>query len=233
MIHFMERPLVIAHRGASARAPENSLAALRLARELGADAVEFDVHATADGVLVVHHDEMIGRHHIAHCSLAEVREHVLPNGEPVPTLQEALESVLPHLTAFVEVKAMAQKWDRVLFEILDATPSPERVAIHSFDHRIVHRIGEERPHLHRGVLSASYPVYPARVMEDADADSLWQHATLVDHALVEKVHDSGGRLYAWTVDDPEQMTRLLEMGVDGLCTNHPDRGRQAVDSLPS
>jgi glycerophosphoryl diester phosphodiesterase len=229
----MATPLVIAHRGASAREAENSLAAFRLAATLGADAVELDVHATADGHLVVHHDEMVGRHHIAHCSLAEVRHQPLRNGEPIPTLREALDVIVPGMIAFIEIKAMAQKWDELFFEHLDRFAHVERIAIHSFDHRIVHRLGEERPRLSRGVLSSSYTVHPARVMEDADASALWQHAPLVDRALVEKVHAAEGLVYAWTVDDPEQMQRLLDMGVDGLCTNHPDRARALIDSMPS
>ena len=227
----MAQPLVIAHRGAPAREAENSLAAFRAARDLGADGVELDVHSTADGHLVVHHDEMVGRHHIAHCSLAEVREHRLKNGETVPTLEEALATILPAMRAFVEIKALAPKWDQRFFDLVDRSGVAERIAVHSFDHRIVHRLGEERPQLARGVLSSSYPVYPARVMEDADAHALWQHAPLVDQVLVEKVHAADGVVYAWTVDDPERMQRLLDMGVDGLCTNHPERGRQAVDSL--
>jgi glycerophosphoryl diester phosphodiesterase len=195
--------------------------------------VELDVHATADGRLVVHHDEMVGRHHIAHCSLAEVREHHLRNGEPIPTLMEALDVIVPRMIAFIEIKAMAQKWDERFFEQLDRFPHPDRVAIHSFDHRIVHRLGEERDRLRRGVLSSSYPVYPARVMEDADASALWQHAQLVDPTLVDKVHAAGGVVYAWTVDDAEEIRRLLAMGVDGICTNQPDRARAIVDSLPA
>ena len=229
----MDRPLVIAHRGASGRETENSLAAFRVAGELGADAVELDIHATTDGQLVVHHDEMIGRHHIAHCSLAEVREHRRKNSEAVPVLAEALAVILPRMRAFVEVKGLAPKWDQRLYDAIDRSGAPDRIAVHSFDHRIVHRLGDERPHLSRGVLSSSYPVHPARMMEDADAQALWEHAPLIDRTLVDKVHAAGGRVYAWTVDEPEQMERLLAMGVDGLCSNHPDRARLAVDSLPS
>jgi len=228
----MNRPLVIAHRGASARAVENSLAAFRAARELGADAVELDIHATADGVLVVHHDEMIGHHHVAHASFAEVRAHLLPNGEAIPTLEEALAVILPRLTAFVEVKSLGPRWDARLFDVIDRCGAPDRVAVHAFDHRIIRRLGAQRPQLRRGVLSASYPVHPARMMEDADAQALWQHADLVDQPLVAAVHATGGQVYAWTVDEPAAMQRLLAAGVDGLCSNHPDRAREAIDSLP-
>jgi len=211
---------------------ENSLAAFRAARALGADAVELDVHATADGHLVVHHDEMIGRHHVAHCSAREIAEHRLANGEHVPSLAEALAVIQPHLTTLVEVKSMPASLDERLFALFDAAPSPDRIAVHSFDHRIVHRLGEKRPALSMGVLSTSYPVNPVRAMHEADADVLWQHWPLIDEALVMAVHAAGLGIYAWTVDEPRTMRDLLAMGVDGLCTNHPDRGRKAVDALP-
>lgn len=228
----MGGPLVIAHRGASGYEVENSLAAFRAAHTLGADAVELDVHATADGAFVVHHDEMIGPHHIAHCSLKEVRAQPLKNGEPVPTLDEALSVIHPHLSAFVEIKSMSPRLDEKLFAILDAAPAPQQVAVHGFDHRIMHRLGERRPHLRRGLLSSSYPIWPIRVLEDADATILWQHWEQVDQALVESVHAAGMTIYVWTVDGPAAMQRQLALGVDGLCTNYPDRGRAAVDSLP-
>lgn len=226
----MKRPLAIAHRGASAREVENSLAAFRAAATLGADAVELDVHATADGALIVHHDEMVGRHHVAHCSLREVREHQLANGEAIPLLEEALAAITPHLIAFVEIKSVAPSWDARLFAAIDACPAPANVRLHSFDHRIVRRLGAERPFIARGVLSSSYPVHPARMMEDADAQALWQHAPLIDAELVKRVHAADGAVYAWTVDEPVQMLHLLALGVDGLCTNHPDRARTAIDS---
>jgi glycerophosphoryl diester phosphodiesterase len=227
------RPLVIAHRGASAEAVENTLTAFRLAHERGADAVELDVHATADGAFVVHHDEMIGAHHVAHCSLAEVRAHLLPRGESVPTLADALAVIHERrMTAFVEVKSLAPRWDERFLDTLARAPAPDRVAVHSFDHRIVHRLGVQRDALARGVLSTSYPVNPLRMMEDADADTLWQVWRLVDEPLVAQVHDARMLVYAWTVDDPRHMDRLLQAGVDGLCTNHPERARRTVDSLP-
>lgn len=225
------RPLVIAHRGASAEAVENTLAAFRLAHERGADAVELDVHATADGHLVVHHDEMIGPHHVAHCSIREVRSYLLPDGHPAPTLAEALAVIHEHhLTAFVEVKSLAHEWDELFLETLAAAPAPERLAVHSFDHRIVHRLGLLNPDLARGVLSTSYPVYPTSMMEDADADTLWQIWRQVDEPLVAQVHDAEGLVFAWTVDDPRHMQRLVDVGVDGICTNHPERARRTVDS---
>lgn len=226
------RPLVIAHRGASARQSENSLAAFRLAGELGADAVEFDVHATADGHLIVHHDEMVGRHHVAHCSFREVREHRLANGEQVPTLEEALAVIVPAMIAFIEIKAMPPRLDEAFLAILQRTGAPlDRFAVHSFDHRIVHRIGERKVDLRRGVLVTPDIARPLAALNDADASDLWPQVPMIDRQLVDAAHQAQARVLAWTVDDPDTMRRLTDLGVDGLCTNHPDRARQVVDSL--
>jgi len=221
--------LVIAHRGASARELENSLAAFRAAGPLGADAVELDIHATADGALVVHHDETVAGRHIPHLTGRQVRELRLQNGEPVPTLPEALEAAGAALGVFVEVKSLTPPFDERLFDALAHGPNPSGYAVHSFDHRIIRRLGLERPALPRGVLSSSYLIRPLAALEDAGATTLWQERTVVDGALVEVLHAAGMRLLVWTVDDPAEMRRLLELGVDGLCTNHPEVGRQAVD----
>jgi glycerophosphoryl diester phosphodiesterase len=226
----MDGPLVIAHRGASAREVENSLAAFRTARALGADAVELDVHASADGSLVVHHDETIGSHRIADSSFQEVGRNRLANGEPIPTLDQALTAIFPHMMAFVEIKALDPRWDEKLLATFGASPDWTRLAVHSFDHRIMRRLAVKRRDLRCGVLSASYPVSPLRMLDDANAVVLWQDAALIDDALVRAVHSVGKLVYAWTVDDPRQMLHLLAMGVDGLCSNHPDRARDAIVS---
>jgi len=228
----VSRPLVIAHRGASGREVENSLAAFRAAAALGADAVELDVHATKDGTIVVHHDPVVGGLAIRWSSFADIRARLLPDGEPVPTLAEALAIILPGMTAFVEVKGLDPRWDTSLFEVFDRSPEPAKIAVHAFDHRIIGRLGAARPALARGVLLASYPVHPLEDMQDTGATALWQHAELIDAALAAAVHAAGDKLYAWTVDDPAEMRRLLVAGVDGLCTNHPERARKAIDSLP-
>jgi glycerophosphoryl diester phosphodiesterase len=228
----VSRPLVIAHRGASGYEVENSLAAFRAAGARGADAVELDIHATADGALIVHHGEKVGDHFIAHSSLREVRDHPLPNGETVPTLDEALAVIVPGMIACVEVKSVGPRWDERLFETIERSGAPDRVALHGFDHRVIHRLGEKRPLIRRGVLSASYPMHPVRCLEDADASILWQHANHVDETLVACVHGAGMALYVWTVNEPEAMRGFIGLGVDGLCTDFPDVARATVDSLP-
>ncbi len=228
----MTRPLVIAHRGASGYEVENTLAAFRAAARLGADAVELDIHETADGAFIVHHGNMVADHHISHCSLREIREHLLPNGEPAPVLEEALAAILPGMMAYVETKKLSPENDERFLATLDRSPAPQRVAVHAFDHRIMRRLGDLRPHLRRGVISASYPVNPVRCMDDAEAHILWEEWPFIDEDLVRAVHAAGKMLYAWTVNDAERMEHLARLGVDGLCTDRPDDARKVIDSMP-
>ena len=221
------RALIIGHRGASAYEYENSRAAFRAAHARGADAVELDIHAAADGVLFVHHDEVVSGVHITGAGSAQLRALRLPNGESVPTLEDALAAIDPALRVFVEVKSLPPRFDDRLLAMLDA--SGGRCAVHGFDHRIVRRLGLARPELPRGVLLASYPLRPLEPLQDTGASVLWEDQGLIDGALVETLHGAGYQIYAWTVNAPDDVRRLVALGVDGLCTNAPDVARQARD----
>lgn len=214
---------MIAHRGASGYAFENSPAAFREAVARGVDGVELDVHATADGGIVVHHDPVLtGGRPLDSVTLAEATSSVLPNGEPVPTLAQALE-LIGDRDVWVEVKALPPVFDARLLAILDAGPYPARYAVHSFDHRITARLGRLRPKLALGALLVARVVDPVAVLRASGATTLWQDWTMIDQALVDAVHAAGGRVIAWTVNDPAARAVLAHMGVDGLCGNFPDR----------
>lgn len=222
------RPLVIAHRGASAYEHENSLAAFRAAVRLGADGIELDIHDTSDGAIVVHHDPSLDGRPIRDLTAAVVSRHRLPNGEPVPTLAEALAAIGAPCRVFVEVKSLAPRHDTALFAALDGGPALYNYHVHGFDHRIVRRLTAQRPGLVGGVLSTSYPVDPWRQLSDATAQELWQETAVIDRALVDGAHERGFRVYAWTVDDPSRARALAALGIDGLCTNRPDVIREAL-----
>ena len=223
------KPLVIAHRGASSIELENSLAAFRAARGQGADAVELDVHATIDGEIVVHHDPSVLGLPIAQARARDLAGIPLPNGEAIPTLAQAL-SVLGQLKVFVEVKVLDPKWDDRLLAVLDAGPNPSGYAIHSFAFHVVKRLGQKRPTLPRGILAEVTTRSPKQTLDDATAQTLWQERSTIDEMLIKTVHDLGASIIAWTVDQPADMQRLVRWGVDGLCTNHPERARVVVDA---
>jgi glycerophosphoryl diester phosphodiesterase len=224
----MPRPLVIAHRGASGYEYENSLAAFRRAVTLDADGVELDVHATRDGRMVVHHNpELTGLGLIRALELDAVRQVRLPNGEPVPLLSEVLDLVGDR-DVWVEVKELDRAWDGALLATLAAGPAPHRYAVHSFDHRLVGRLGRARPALRRGVLLSSYLVDPVNAMKAVGASTLWQEWHFVDEELVRIIRAAGLALVAWTVNELADLRRLAHLGVDGICGNYPDRIRVAI-----
>lgn len=220
--------LVVAHRGASAYEVENSLSAFRLAHAMGADGIELDVHVAADGVPMVYHDPVVDHHAIWQTPSSTLTALQLANGEPIPTLAEALETIDPSLSVFIEVKALSPRYDVDFLAIVDAGPAPSRYQVHAFDHRIVHRLRAHRPTLGVGVLSASYPIRPVAEARDAGAAVLWQQEALVDHDLITAAHAEGVHVFAWTVDDRARMQVLASLGIDALCTNRPDVAREVL-----
>ena len=221
-------PRILAHRGASGDAYENSPSAFRRAVELRADGVELDIHATTDGSLLVHHDpEVPGIGIIAEHPAAAFAGYRLPNGEPIPTLGEAL-ALLTGLDVWVELKTLPAAWDEALLAALDGGPTPEQYGVHAFDHRIIARLGDRRPELHRGALLASYLLDTLAVLRGTGADTLWMETDLIDATLVEEIHGDGLQIIAWTANDDREVRRLGALGVDGICGNSPDRIRAAL-----
>lgn len=218
-------PKILAHRGASGHQPENTLEAFREASRLGADGVELDIHATADNVLVVRHDpEIPGLGAIPTLSLRAIRGAPVAEAASVPTLLEALEA-LAGMEVWIELKSLPTSADPALLSALAAAPESTRCAIHSFDHRLVARLGALQPQLRRGILSASYPLDPIGPMLAAGANALWQTWQLIDAGLVAAVHRVGAEVIAWTVNDTETARALAELGVDGLCGDFPEKLR--------
>jgi glycerophosphoryl diester phosphodiesterase len=222
------KPLVIAHRGASSIELENTLAAFRAAAGQGADGVELDVHATIDGEIVVYHDPTIMGLPIAQARMRDLSQLRLLNGEPLPTLTQALEVIGP-LKAFVEVKVLDPRWDDRLLEVLDQGRNPSGYAVHSFAFHVVRRLREKRPGLATGVLSEVPTRNAKQTLDDAKSRTLWQERSTLDQSLVEAVHGLGCSVIAWTVDNPSEIEQLVSFGVDGICTNHPERARRIVD----
>ena len=214
---------MIAHRGASGYAFENSPAAFREAVARGVDGVELDVHSTADGGLVVHHDPVLtGGRPLDTLTMAEATGSLLSNGEQVPSLATAL-TIIGNRDVWIEVKSLPRAYDDALLAALDGGPFPARYAVHSFDHRITARLAAVRPSLALGALLSARVVDPVSVLRNAKAATLWQEWTMIDQDLVNVVHAAHARVIAWTVNDQAAAGRLSRMGVDGLCGNFPDR----------
>jgi glycerophosphoryl diester phosphodiesterase len=215
---------IIAHRGAPRAYTENTLPSFRCALEGGADAIELDVHATADGVVVVHHDPTLSLAHlgrrepvpaIASLTFAELEAAASAGHDRVPRLKEALELAGPRVTVYVEVKA--PRIEREVVDVIRASSTP--CAVHSFDHRVALRVRELAREIPTGILLSSYLIDPVGALRGAGARDLWQQWELIDEELVSRVHDAGARVIAWTVNASEVAESLAALGVDGICSD--------------
>lgn len=233
----MTPPALIGHRGAPREHPENTLPSFQRALELGADGIELDVHATRDGVVVVHHDPVpratsgnaaLDGRAIAELSRAELEEFHVAGRERIPTLEEVMALVDGRADVFVEIKAPAI--ERAVVDVIRHAPAPGRCAIHSFDHRVARAARNIAPEIRTGILLTSYLLDPALALIGAGASDLWQQWELIDPPLVALAHDAGARVIAWTVNDPRAARRLAAWGVDGLCSDVLPTIRQALAS---
>jgi glycerophosphoryl diester phosphodiesterase len=215
----------IAHRGVRDRYPENTIPAFTAALDLGADAIELDVHATSDGVVVVHHDfnlrsdnsSGIAGRAIANVTSSDLETFELTPGVGIPTLDEALRAISPTAKAYIEIKAAGIE-SLVAQSIANVPGAATKCAVHSFDHRIVKRFGlvSDVP---TGILIVAYPTRADVILRSASARDFWETCEFIDHDLVTTVHADGGRVIAWTCNEPGVWRRLIDAGVDGICTD--------------
>jgi len=212
----------ISHRGAKRELRENTLAAFQRAFERGADAVELDVHATRDGVVVIHHDPSLGRDFgplagraIAELSWSDLDGVQLPAELAIPTLAQLLAVVPTTGVAYVEIKG--ERIERLVSEVIRG--STAHCAVHSFDHEAVRRMLEIAPEIPRGILFDRYPADVVASMAATGARDVWPEWRLIDQDLVDRVHHAGGRVIAWTVNSTHAAGDLATLGVDGLCTD--------------
>ena len=223
---------VIAHRGASAAAPENTLEAFRLARDLGADWVELDARRTADGAVVVHHDARLpdGR------PIVDLARADLPAS--VCGLAEALDACAG-MGVNIEIKNLVSdpdfEPDEVVADVVVAEVAGRagqaEVLVSSFSRATIDRVHGLDPAIATAYLFFAAPDDPVALADEMRRSGHaalhpWDH--LADAALVRAAHDAGLEVNVWTVDDPERMGALMDLGVDGLCTNVPDVARAVV-----
>lgn len=223
-------PQAISHRGLRTRAPENSLPAFRAALAAGADAIELDVHASRDGTLFVHHDDAIALKaagaestpvRIAQLDSKILSRARLADDVSIPTLDDVLNEVAARALIYIEIKAPGVEADVVRCLRRHASIA-DSCAVHAFDHRVVKRMLELLPSVRTGILQVAYPIDTPAALRAAGAIDLWQHADYIDTALVNDVRAYGGRVIAWTVNDPAQWERLATIGVYGICTDRID-----------
>jgi len=230
-------PLNVAHRGASALAPENTMAAFEKAIELGADALELDLHMTRDGELVVIHDDTLDRTTDGHGpvhdkTLREIKRldagrwfGAESAGEAIPTLIEVLQRFAGKIPLALEVKAGSAFFPGIeekVIATLRRYSAVEHAAIASFDHFALQRLKELEPTLRTAALLVGRPVSMSAVASPCAADAVALESSLVTKTEVEACRAAGLQLVVWVVNDPDQMLRFIDLGVDGIITDRPD-----------
>jgi glycerophosphoryl diester phosphodiesterase len=227
------RPLVIAHRGASGYRRENTLAAYELAVEQRADMIEIDLHRTRDAATVVIHDERpagLAASEIGRATLAEVRAVDLGAGERIPTFDEVLDAFGPRVAFNVELKRAAagpyRGLEAAALEAVARRGLLARTLFSSFEDAYLAGLRGAEPATRRALLleprSAERPLERARAV-GAEAINPW--LGLATRDLVAAAHAEGLAVYVFTVNREEDMRRMLELGVDGMFTDYPDRLR--------
>ncbi len=225
-------PFVVAHRGDSGHAPENTLAAIDLAVGV-ADMTEFDVQISADGELVLMHDSTVnrttnGRGRVSSLTLAELETLDAGAwfsssfiGEPVPTLGEAMNAATEgNLEPFVEQKSGTAADYHEAFEMLGYAPDEFRVI--SFSWSFLDDMNALNAEYHLGALGSGG--LNQRTIDRAvasGADFIDWHHSAINQATVDLVHANGMELHVYTVDSPMRMQELIALGVDGITTNDP------------
>ena len=229
----MHTCLNIAHRGASGEglAPENTLAAFRLALGHGADVVELDVHRTKDGQVVVMHDATLDRTTnltgaVRDLNLRDLIEADAGKGERVPTLAEALELIRGKAVVLIEIKPddITEK----VMEIIMETEATDFIVVQSFHPQVVADAGRLLPQVPRGLLIGREGDM-IRQAESVGAGIVVPSYTLVTETLIQGIRAQGLDLYTYTVDAEADMHRMIDLGVDGIITNYPNK-LQAVTS---
>ena len=217
---------VMAHRGASkASPPGNTIAAFRLAGELGADSVELDVRLLADGHLAVHHDPVLADGRALH----ELRSGDLP--ADVPLLDAALDACRP-MVVNIEIKNLPREPgfdpdERAVHGVVELVRSrrdEDRVLVSSFHLPTIDRIRQEAPELETAFL-VQVALQSGALVDDLVARGhrgLHPWHKLVTQRLVRRCHAAGLAVRPWTVDDPGRIGVLGRWGVDAVCTNVPD-----------
>lgn len=209
----------VAHRGSPRERRENTLPGFILAIEHGADAIELDVHATADATVAVHHDESVQGRFIAQSRWDELSELDLGAGARIPALSAVLDAVADRAMVYIELKG-SNVGDAA---IAVAREHGSRFAVHSFDHDVIARAAEKAPGVARGILLDRDVKNPAGVLRNVFQRTrprdVWPHWTLVDARFMDAAGQLGVRVIPWTVNDAKTAVRLLELEVAGICSD--------------
>ncbi|EJO5348919.1 glycerophosphodiester phosphodiesterase [Clostridium botulinum] len=238
---------ILAHRGASAYAPENTMAAFKKAIEMNADGIELDVHLSKDGYIVIMHDEWVdrttdGKGEIKNFSLSELKN--LDAGswfsdkykeEKIPTLEELLNLIKDtEIYLNIEIKAGYRIYPNIekkVIDMLEKYKMLDRVIISSFDHYSLVRVKEINSNIKTGMLYEAALYEPWEYARSIEVEALHPNYTTVTKQFIDKAYINNLELNPYTIDDDLIMKTLIKNKITSIITNYPDRAYNIISNL--
>lgn len=208
--------LILGHRGA-AELPENTIPSFDKALKNGAHGFELDVRQTADHKLVVVHGSVVGSKSVQSSPYEEIRQ--LDNGFEVPLLEEVLKRFAK--TAYLDIELKSAGFEEAAIELLRKYADPERTLISAFDTDSLAKVQDLFPELQLGYIYNRTQDEEAR--HNCSIEVVIPQFRLASRELITEVHDEGLKVFAWTVNDESEIERLIDLGVDGIISDYPEK----------
>lgn len=233
------KTMIMAHRGFSEAAPENTIPAFQAAVDAGVKAVELDVQMLKDGTIIVMHDDSFARtcgvnKHVWETDYDEVKTYDAGSffseefaGTPVPTLDQVIKQFRNDLFINIEIKRTGhdEGIEKAVVDIIRANQFIDHCDVTSQDYDTLIRVKEANP----DILTAYTTVIGLGEIENLDAASIISiQETFATFSTVERLHNAGKRVFVWTVNDADVMDRLISLNVDAILTNDPVKGAQVL-----
>lgn len=224
---------IIAHRGASGEYPENTLLAFSQALAQGADAIELDVFAVENELIVIHDARLErttdGKGSIYQHTLAELASINAGRGQAIPTLWQVLQLIQNKCWLNIELKGANTL--QPLLRLLDRAENElgfdlQTLLVSSFNHPLLAALKTAKPTVRIGALTASLPLHYAAFAVELNAETVHCDAGFIDEHMIKDAKARGLKVYVYTVDSKDDLTQMQQLGVDGIFTNYPAQSRQ-------
>jgi glycerophosphoryl diester phosphodiesterase len=225
---------IIAHRGSSRRAPENTVSSIMCSVEDKADYAEFDVQQTKDGVIILMHDKDLRRvaklnKNVEETDYSEMKPVDVSGmysqkfkGEKIPTLDEVIKKAKGKIKLDIEIKSYGNNINlpEKVVKIIEDNNATDNSIICSFDYKILEKVKKLNPKIQTGYIT-SFNNDDMLNLNCVDFYSIYDHK--VNKELVDKIHKNHKKIHVWTVDNVNDMKKFIEMGVDGVITDYPEK----------
>jgi glycerophosphoryl diester phosphodiesterase len=249
-----QKPLITAHRGASGIAPENTLAAVKKALEIGVDRIEVDVQQTSDGVVVCLHDKTLDRTtnskgKVGKRRMADLRDVNANAGfesdypdEKIPTLEQVFELMDGKTQFVIEIKAGRKTYPGIednVVKLIKKYKAEKWALVHSFNDKVLHYLNKNYPEIRLQKLFVSYSggmmldfrLHAIKLSKYDFAEGFGISKSSANQKLVDRIHALNQVVHVWTVNSAEDLKAIMELGVDGVISNYPERVKTVRNEL--